>query len=184
MGDAMHTPAPPLYPHGLADGIVMDFILPQHADLMVRCIQQHFANLSRYDSGFADATPANIASMIDGTIINWCNGRNLSGGLWHRDRLIGRVSCKFGPTPEMINFGAWIIPPYQGRHLVPQAVSYLVQYAFRWRGAKLAWLMFHQNNQASRKAVERIGFRPSSPPHPLIAASLRADHLIYTLVRS
>jgi RimJ/RimL family protein N-acetyltransferase len=78
----------------------------------------------------------------------------------HRDELIGAVGyVAIGNGSAEI--GYWIGKPWWGSGFATEAASALVRYCFTTGGFKRLTCCHFEDNDASKRVIEKLGFRPS-----------------------
>ena len=121
--------------------------------------------------GWAEGTSATWAMTIDGTA---CGSISLDGvryrlAAWRVDRA---------------EFGYWLATPHWNRGLMTEAAAAVLAYAFdRMRLHKIT-VGCLDGNDASRRVIEKLGFRPIGRARDDVFRSGRWwDHLRYELTR-
>lgn len=94
--------------------------------------------------------------------------------------LIGDKSNIAGLSNSEAEIGYWIGVPFWGRGLIPEAVSYLMKYAFEILDMKRLWCGYFDGNIKSKRVQEKCGFRyvrtHSNKPWPLMN-DVRTEHI-------
>ncbi len=100
---------------------------------------------------------------------------------------VGVVSAEWGPDGEVL-LGTWLGTAFQGRGLATEAVEALLRAVFTVSSATAAIAAVRSSNAASRRVLEKLGFRPDPRGKAVFPAcagepfeSLRLDRRDWTL---
>ena len=72
--------------------------------------------------------------------------------------MIGTVSDKGIPDTEA-EIGYWIVVPYWGQGLIPEAVREMMRYGFDDLNLEKLWCGYFDGNTKSKRVQEKCGFR-------------------------
>ena len=101
------------------------------------------------------------------------------------DEALGAAVLLFRPQPATVGIGYWVVPRARGGGLASRAVALLARWALTDAGLARVEALVEPGNTASRRVLERGGFRREGHLRSYLAfATRRADALIYSLVPS
>jgi [ribosomal protein S5]-alanine N-acetyltransferase len=86
----------------------------------------------------------------------------------------------YDPDRRIYELGVHIRSSYWGRGLAKEAASATIEYAFQKLGAAALFAGHHPNNDASRRLLEKLGFRYTHEQH---YAPTGLEHPSYILTR-
>lgn len=78
------------------------------------------------------------------------------------DRFIGSVGytiTEITPLGKIVHLGYMLLPEYHGRGYMPEATKKVIEFAFTVDDCIRITTGCHKENDASRKVLERVGFR-------------------------
>ena len=102
--------------------------------------------------------------------------------LLSNDEYIGCCGLRpYRPEDQIHELGFHLRPRYRGRGLAPEAAHAVIRYAFETIGAKALSARHHAENTASKKLLEKLGFRYT---HDEFYAPLQMHLPYYLLTRS
>ncbi len=125
------------------------------ADAFFDAVQQNCAWLTRYgDYGdLIKMTSKDIAIEFS----NWDEKGPLRMGIWHDEKLVGRVDIS-PVAPEAYTVGYWIAESYSRRGYVTCSCRAVMEYVSHTRGVREYWAGVRNLNLESIAVVERLGF--------------------------
>jgi ribosomal-protein-alanine N-acetyltransferase len=93
------------------------------------------------------------------------------------NRLVGTICLfEFSDENDSCEIGYELLPDFQGKGIMTEAVDEVIDYAFDTMKVKQIRAFFHRNNQNSIRLLEKFSFRDSSEPD-----NTNADLLYYHL---
>lgn len=159
------------------DTVVLKQLISTDAPDYFNRVEENRAHLSqRHGYHTADPTAENyptVESVLD-SIVNPKIPDKIRFGIWDGDVFVG--SNNLTPRSEgRAELGSWIGGNYIGHNYAARARALLVNYAFNIAGFEEVFCEIAVGNMASRKSVERSGFK---------LVGKRYHHWIYSLRRS
>ena len=139
-----------------ADTIVLKQLIHENAKDYFDLVNFDRQHLSQFGDTTADKYPT-LESVMN-SIVNPSNPRKLRQGIWYENIMVGSVNL----TPKENNsaeLGVWIGKQYIGHKYASRALKLLTEYAFKTLGYKLLFGIITIGNEASRKSIEKIGFK-------------------------
>lgn len=87
-----------------------------------------------------------------------------------------------GVETDEKELGYWIGKPFWGNGYAPEAGRALLLHLFKDLGEKACWCCHYDNNDKSRRVIEKLGFRyvATDPEHPTLLGYTRVS-LMYRL---
>ena len=143
--------------------------------------------LTRWDAtsplGSVDVPPT-FGAMVRTLRSEARGGRTLPWVITYEDRLIGQLTVggiAYGSL-RSAHAGYWVDQQFAGRGIVPTAVAMGADYCFFTLGMHRLEIKLRPENAASRRVVEKLGFRPEGlrERYLHIDGDWR-DHLTYAL---
>ena len=106
--------------------------------------------------------PPSFAQMVRGFSREARSGRMLPFALDHQGRFVGQITVSglHWGSLRSGHIGYWIDRRLAGRGLVPTGVAMAVDYCFFGLGLHRIEVNIRPENVASRRVVEKLGFRP------------------------
>jgi ribosomal-protein-alanine N-acetyltransferase len=84
------------------------------------------------------------------------------------------------PARRVYELGFYLLPAYWGQGLAVEAGASVIAYAFEVLGAPALFAAHHPENQGSKRALQRLGFRYT---HEELYPPTGLDHPSYELIR-
>ncbi len=174
-------PTPPIHRRIIVtsstDTVVLKQLVPTDAPEYFNRVEEDRAHLSQqHGPRTADSTAENyptVESVLE-SIVNPKIPNKIRFGIWDGDVFVG--SNNLSPRGEgRAELGSWVGGNYTGHNYAARARTLLVDYAFNTAGLEEVFCEIAVGNEASRKSVERSGFKFNG---------VRYDHWVYTLHRS
>jgi ribosomal-protein-alanine N-acetyltransferase len=103
-----------------------------------------------------------------------------------REQLVGGITLSNirRRAAQFVNLGYWMGQPYAGQGLMTEAVSLAVPFCFDTLGLHRIHAAFLPDNMASRRVLEKNGFREEGfAEHYLQIDGRWADHVLFGLTR-
>ncbi len=103
-----------------------------------------------------------------------------------REQLVGGITLSNirRRAAQFVNLGYWMGLPYAGQGLMTEAVGLAVPFCFDTLGLHRIHAAFLPNNMASRRVLEKNGFREEGfAEHYLQIDGKWADHILFGLTR-
>src|SRR5579862_3093874 len=144
------------------DGFSLKQLVEDDAQAYFDLIAYDRAHLSQDHNGEPDATAdkyPTLESVID-SIKSPTNPKKLRFGIWPSDVMVG--SNNLTPLDEQgyaVESGSWIGKKYTGHHYASRARELLIDLAFNRLGYQLIVSEIAVGNEASRRSVEKSGFK-------------------------
>ena len=76
-----------------------------------------------------------------------------------------RTALDATDEPDVYETGYWVAPKYAGQGMATEAANAAIRYAFGHLGAKAISIGYFDGNEASRRIVEKLGFRKLGVAH-------------------
>ena len=83
-----------------------------------------------------------------------------------------RTALDVTDEPDVYETGYWVAPKYAGQGMATEAANAAIRYAFGQLGAKAISIGYFDGNEASRRIVEKLGFRKLGVAHRAAARCL------------
>ncbi len=98
-------------------------------------------------------------SFIKRSLIDYADGKSLVCAMLYNDELVGNISFNsINHDLKKVTIGYWLNSDYQGKGIVSQSVSKLVELAFSQLDMKKVEISAAVDNHPSRNVCERLGF--------------------------
>lgn len=170
-----------------------------NADLSLALVEEsfasHYAELVQTQTDYLAewlAWPTHCQSEQDFRIFvqrclnEYAEGKGMTCAIWYKDRLVG--NCSFNTIDhdlEKVTIGYWLSQGEQGKGIMSQVVTKLIDIAFNELGMQKVEAFVAEGNQPSRALCERLGFKHEGTITR--AENLHGqivDHCIYGLQRN
>jgi len=157
------------------DTIALRQLIPEDAAEYFARIQENPAHLSQQHGNHTDETAEkyrNVEAVLE-SIVHPANQERIRFGNWDNDVFVG--SNNLTPRGDgRAELGTWVGGNYKGHNYAARARALLVDFAFNTLGLQEVFSAIAIGNEASRKSVERSGFKLTGEEE---------EHWIYTLRR-
>jgi RimJ/RimL family protein N-acetyltransferase len=133
----------------------------------------------------ATFTPAEGLAWIERQWGRREHGEGLSLAVADADshEALGNINLLFRRQPDTAEIGYWLIPRARGRGRGSRAIALLSHWAVTDGGLARVEALVLPDNMASRRVLEKAGFRPEGRLRSyLVVDRRRADALIYSLL--
>lgn len=129
-----------------------------------------------------------FSAFINQSLHDYLAGKSLTCAMIYRDEVVGNISFnRILPALKKVEVGYWLRQDFQGKGIVSQSVSALVDYAFApskagGLGMDVVQIATAVNNEPSQRVCKRLGFAFCGiVPHAENVDGRIVDHAIYTL---
>jgi len=118
--------------------------------------------VNQYIGRSSNITPADVEAFIQKINSIVANNDAVYWAISLKDKpeLIGTI-CYWNVQPEkhMADIGYELLPEHQGKGFMQEAIAAVITYGFEVVGFQVIAGLTHPHNQASRKLLERSGFK-------------------------
>lgn len=98
-------------------------------------------------------------AFIKKSLHDYADGKSLTCAMIYHDEIVGNISFNSISTAlKKVEIGYWLRQDYQGKGIVSQSVTTLINYAFEQLKMDVVEISVAVDNQPSRKVCERLGF--------------------------
>lgn len=121
--------------------------------------------------------------FIKKSLHEYADGKSLTCAMLYQGEVVGNISFNtITPALKKVEIGYWLRQDYQGKGIVSQAVTKLIEYAFEELAIESIQISAATDNQPSRNVCERLGFSLSGIiPNAENLNGRIVDHAFYTL---
>lgn len=102
---------------------------------------------------------ADSIKFIEDATIKWAQKKSLILGIWTDNKIVGAISFNIIDLDNLLGkVGYWLSNEYQGKGIITQACSALVDYGFTELKLKTITISCAEGNSKSRAIASRLGF--------------------------
>lgn len=173
-------------PFEVANGVVARRWEMEDAPAIFEVVEYNRERLSRWMPWVPDArSEYDIREFVRGSMERFGDGAAIDLGLLEDGRVIGGLGASIGRLAyDEADIGYWISAPAEGRGIVTEAASRLIDWLFTERDMHRITIRAAVENSRSRSVAERLGFTYEGVLRELLRLEdAHVDAALYSLLR-